>query len=100
MRSDIAFKAEDGTTLRGWHYLPDQRAERLPTIVMAHGFSGVKEMFMDKFAEAFAAAGFDCLAYDNRNFGRLAGAADQRARLGAAAGAVRHDRWTDRHVRG
>jgi uncharacterized protein len=69
VRSDIAFKAEDGTTLRGWHYLPDQRAERLPTIVMAHGFSGVKEMFMDKFAAAFAAAGFACLAYDNRNFG-------------------------------
>ena len=45
MRNDIAFKAEDGVTLRGWHYLPDQRSGRLPTIVMAHGFSAVKEMF-------------------------------------------------------
>jgi len=25
MRKDIEFKAEDGTLLRGWHYLPDQR---------------------------------------------------------------------------
>jgi len=69
MRKDIVFKTEDGTTLRGWHYLPDQHSGQLPTIVMAHGFSAVKEMFIDSFAEAFAAAGFACLAYDNRNFG-------------------------------
>ena len=49
MRTQIAFKAEDGTTLRGWHYLPDQRSGQVPTIVMAHGFSAVKEMFLDRF---------------------------------------------------
>ena len=38
MRTDIAFKTEDGTMLRGWHYLPDRRARPVPTIVMAHGF--------------------------------------------------------------
>jgi hypothetical protein len=26
----------------------------VPTIVMAHGFSTVKEMYLDKFAEVFA----------------------------------------------
>src|SRR5262245_4854421 len=69
MRKDIAFSAEDGTTLRGWHYLPEKRSGRVPTIVMAHGFSAVKEMYLDSFAEVFAAAGLAALVFDNRNFG-------------------------------
>src|ERR1039458_1259249 len=68
MRKDIDFKATDGTTLRGWHYLPDGSGKHA-TIVMAHGFSAVKEMYLDKFADAFAKAGFASLVYDNRNFG-------------------------------
>ena len=36
---------------------------------MAHGFSAVKEMYLDKFAEVFAAAGLGALVFDNRNFG-------------------------------
>jgi hypothetical protein len=69
MRSDIEFKTEDGVTLRGWHYLPDRRSGPAPTIVMAHGFSAVKEMFLDRFAETFATAGLASLVFDNRNFG-------------------------------
>jgi dipeptidyl aminopeptidase/acylaminoacyl peptidase len=55
MRKDIEFKTEDGITLRGWHYLPEKRTGKVPTIVMAHGFSAVKEMYLDRFAEVFAA---------------------------------------------
>src|SRR5271165_380891 len=69
MRKDVEFKAQDGVTLRGWHYLPDNRTGRVPTIVMAHGFSAVKEMYLDRFAEVFAAAGLGALVFDNRNFG-------------------------------
>ena len=69
MRKDIEFKTEDGIILRGWHYLPDNSAGRLPTIVMAHGFSAVKEMYLDRFAEAFAQAGLASVVFDNRNFG-------------------------------
>jgi fermentation-respiration switch protein FrsA (DUF1100 family) len=69
MRTDIEFKSEDGVTLRGWHYLPDHRTGRVPTVVMAHGFSAVKEMSLDRFAEAFAVAGLASLVFDNRNFG-------------------------------
>jgi uncharacterized protein len=69
MRTDIEFKTEDGITLRGWHYLPDSRQGKVPTIVMAHGFSAVKEMYLDRFAEAFAAAGLAAVVFDNRNFG-------------------------------
>ena len=50
MRKDIEFKTEDGIKLRGWHYLPEKRTDKVPTIVMAHGFSAVKEMYLDRFA--------------------------------------------------
>jgi fermentation-respiration switch protein FrsA (DUF1100 family) len=73
MRKDIEFKTQDGLTLKGWHYLPDRLSGRVPTIVMAHGFSAVKEMYLDKFAEAFAAAGLAALVFDNRNFGASGG---------------------------
>jgi uncharacterized protein len=69
MRSDIEFDAE-GVTLRGWFYRPDDAGDDpLPTIVMAHGFSAVKEMYLDTYAERFAEAGLAALVFDNRNFG-------------------------------
>ncbi len=55
-RRDIEFDAE-GVTLRGWFYRRGRRRGAGPTIVMAHGFSAVKEMYLDDFAEVFAAAG-------------------------------------------
>ena len=67
-RRDIEFDAE-GVTLRGWFYDADGASGAAPTVVMAHGFSAVKEMFLDRFAEAFAAAGLNALVFDNRNFG-------------------------------
>src|SRR3989454_874257 len=67
-RTDVEFNAE-GTILRGWLYLPDGAGERVPGVVMAHGLSAVKEMYLDAFAEVFAAAGLAALVFDNRNFG-------------------------------
>ena len=68
-RSDIEFNAE-GTTLRGWLYRPEGTGDDpVPGVVMAHGFSAVKEMYLDSFAESFAAAGLAALVFDNRNFG-------------------------------
>ncbi len=72
MRRDIAFKTEDGITLRGWHYQPTGK-QRAPTVVMAHGYSAVKEMYLDRFAEAFAEAGLGAVVFDNRNFGASEG---------------------------
>ena len=68
MRRDIAFNAE-GVTLRGWLYLPEKALHPVPIIVMAHGFSAVKEMCLDKFAEVFSRAGLAALVFDNRCFG-------------------------------
>ena len=60
-------------TLRGWLYLPDGAGGPVPTVVTAHGFSAVKEMYLDSFAEAFAAGGLGALMFDNRNFGASEG---------------------------
>lgn len=67
-RRDIEFDGE-GVALRGWFYEADGASGAAPTIVMAHGFSAVKEMYLDKYAETFAAAGLNALVFDNRNFG-------------------------------
>jgi fermentation-respiration switch protein FrsA (DUF1100 family) len=66
-RTDIEFNAE-GTVLRGWLYEPVGDGP-FPGVVMAHGFSAVKEMYLDAFAEVFAAAGLAVLVFDNRGFG-------------------------------
>lgn len=68
MRTDVEFPSE-GRTLRGWLYRPAQDADNHPAIVMAHGLSCVKEQYLDRYAEVFAAAGLGVLVYDHANFG-------------------------------
>ena len=68
MRQDIEFDAE-GVTLRGWLYTPERADGPWPVIVMTHGFSAVKEMYLDRYADVFANAGMAALVFDNRNFG-------------------------------
>src|SRR3954453_17102927 len=72
MRQDIEFDAE-GTTLRGGFYVPDNAAGPAPTVVMCHGYSAVKELFLDAYAEVFCEAGLCALVYDNRNLGASGG---------------------------
>lgn len=71
-RKDVEFKTADGVTLRGWFYRPDAPAadSKLPCLVMSHGFSALKEMDLDAFAERFVSKlNLACLVYDNRGFG-------------------------------
>jgi fermentation-respiration switch protein FrsA (DUF1100 family) len=67
-RTDVEFPAQ-GTTLRGWFYRPETGAGPFPTVVLQHGFSAVKEMYLDDYAEVFTAAGLACLVYDHPGFG-------------------------------
>jgi hypothetical protein len=67
-RRDVEFDAE-GVTLRGWFYPAEGSTGTAPTIVLAHGFSAVKEMYLDKYADLFSANGLNALVFDNRNFG-------------------------------
>ena len=71
MRSNIDFDA-NGVRLHGWLYRPTHGGPR-PLVVMAHGFSAVKEMGLDDYAETFCAAGLAVLVYDNRNLGASEG---------------------------
>ena len=75
---DAEFEVEGRERLRGWLFTPRARQKRYPAISMAHGYAGVKEHGLRRFAQAFAEAGFVVLVHDHRNFG-------------ASEGAVRHD---------
>jgi fermentation-respiration switch protein FrsA (DUF1100 family) len=74
-RRDIEFDA-DGTALRGWFY-SRKAGTPGPVVVMAHGFSLVKEAYLDRYAERFVEAGLAVLVYDHRNFGASDGAPRQ-----------------------
>jgi fermentation-respiration switch protein FrsA (DUF1100 family) len=65
-REDVEFNAE-GATLRGWFY--GSGAGKSPCVVMQHGFSAVKEMYLDRYAEVISEVGLSCLVYDHPGFG-------------------------------
>jgi fermentation-respiration switch protein FrsA (DUF1100 family) len=75
VRTDIEFRAEDGTVLHGWLYRPAGDGPH-PIVVMAHGFSGVKGS-LTKYADLFSAAALAVLLYDHRGFGSSDGAIRQ-----------------------
>ena len=72
-RQDVEFTAEGGVTLRGWLFEPAEPGPH-PGITMAHGFAGVKEHGLERFARLFADAGFVVLVHDHRGFGASDGA--------------------------
>lgn len=67
----------DGVRCSAWHFRAE--CDRLtgpagrPVVVMAHGFGGTKDSGLAPFAERFAAAGVDALAFDYRGFGASEG---------------------------
>ncbi|GGX80402.1 alpha/beta hydrolase [Pseudoduganella dura] len=69
-RYDIEFVGEQDVTIRGWLFAPAATSSKpSPAISMCHGFGAVKEHALEKFAQAFAEAGFVVLVHDHRNFG-------------------------------
>lgn len=71
-KSDISF-ISNGLAVKGWLFLPENaNAAKLPAIVMAPGFSGVKECNYQHFAARFAEEGFAVLLFDYPNFGASA----------------------------
>lgn len=71
VRENIEFKTSDNVTLKGWFCRPSGVPdEKLPCLVMSHGFSALKEMDLDAFAEHFTSnLSLSCLVYDHRGFG-------------------------------
>lgn len=68
MRRDVEFRS-GGVTLRGWLEAPDDADGPSPVICFAHGFSGVKELFLSDISAAFAANGFASVVWDHPCFG-------------------------------
>ncbi|QZT63970.1 alpha/beta hydrolase [Mycolicibacterium austroafricanum] len=69
-RSEISFRSgQDACS--AWHFTSDGALR--PVVVMAHGFGGTKDSGLEPFAQRFAAAGIDVLAFDYRGFGASGG---------------------------
>src|SRR5271155_4133009 len=71
-REDVEFAVEGDVTLRGWLFVPEGPGPR-PSITMAHGYAGVREHGLERFARVFAEAGFVVLVHDHRGFGHSDG---------------------------
>jgi dienelactone hydrolase len=69
---DVRIPAEGGVELGAWLFKPVGQGPH-PAITMAHGFAGSKEHGLERFARAFAAAGFVVLVHDHRGFGTSGG---------------------------
>lgn len=78
-REDIEFKGEGGVTLRGWFFPAANVSGPAPVVVMTHGLTGVKEMYLDDYAAVFAKVGLNVLVYDHQNFGDSDGTPRQEA---------------------
>ena len=86
-RSDVTISS-GADTLAAWLYRPDGDAQHVPVVVMAHGFSAVREQKLDETAARFAAAGLGALLFDYRGFGASGGTPRQVLDIGA-----QHDDW-------
>lgn len=89
-------------TLRGWFYQPGAGSDAC--VIMAHGFSAVKEQYLDLYAAVFAAAGLNVLLFDHACFGASDGGprsevdpARQRDGYAAAAAWVRMTHGIEPH---
>ena len=75
VRSDVTFDSWGGRCA-AWLYRPTGHSadsEPFPCVVMAHGWTGVREQTLDLYAERFASAGIGALVFDYRHFGSSEG---------------------------
>ncbi|HEX7609332.1 MAG TPA: alpha/beta hydrolase [Solirubrobacteraceae bacterium] len=68
-RADVTFDS-GGERCAAWLYRPPGSSA---CVVLAHGWTGVREQRLDAFAERFAAAGLAALVFDYRHFGASEG---------------------------
>lgn len=68
-RQDVSFDSS-GERCAAWLYRP---AGATACVILAHGWTGVREQRLDAFAERFAAAGLAALVFDYRHFGASEG---------------------------
>lgn len=90
-----------GTECAAWLYRPDGDGPH-PVVVMAHGFTGTRELALTSYAERFASAGIGVLLFDYRYFGASGGQPRQLLDISsqlddwrAAIAAARGVSWAD-----
>lgn len=71
-RETVTF-ASQGLTLEAYLYRPVHTEGKLPAVVTAPGFGGVKEMLIEAYAIPLADVGMACLSLDYRYFGGSSG---------------------------
>jgi uncharacterized protein len=64
-RTDVTFNSA-GERCAAWLYRPEHATA---CVVLAHGWTGVREQRLDAFAERFARVGLAALVFDYRHFG-------------------------------
>lgn len=77
-RSDVTFPS-GGERCAAWLYRP---RDADTCVLMAHGWTGVREQRLDAYAERFAAAGLAVLVFDYRHFGASGGEPRQLLDIG------------------
>lgn len=70
-RADVTFES-GGARCAAWLYRPGASGT-VPCVVLAPGFSSVREQRLDAYAERFARAGLAALLFDYRHFGASEG---------------------------
>lgn len=84
--TDLTFSSE-GTICAAWHFKATSDALATeagrPCVVLGHGFGGTRDSGLAAFAEAFAAAGIDAVAFDYRTFGASEGHPRQSIEINA-----------------
>jgi uncharacterized protein len=70
-RLDVEFASEQDTCA-AWLYVPDGNGP-FAAVVLAHGWTGVREQRLDAYAVRFADVGLAALVFDYRHFGASSG---------------------------
>jgi len=80
IRRDETFDSA-GDRCAAWVYVPEGEGP-FPCVVLAHGWTGVREQRLDAFAERFAGAGYAAVVFDYRHFGASTGQPRQLLDIG------------------
>jgi pimeloyl-ACP methyl ester carboxylesterase len=69
---EVSFES-GGEVCRAWHFLPANASlakyQRIPCVVMGHGFGGTREAGLAPYARRFADNGMHVVVFDYRHFG-------------------------------